>query len=146
MKNLKSEVVKLDNSKPKTLKVVAYCRYPYEDASYNGVVLDEMEKELTVPGLDGNVLTWHIDLDTGEVEEFKEFNYSKEFTVWYKIVDEGNYYLLDKNNKVCKSIENDYVIDSLQIDGDGYGDYMVLTIKNGIVQNWNGDMVIQDFY
>ncbi|MBO6031893.1 MAG: hypothetical protein J6Q22_10670 [Prevotella sp.] len=70
-----------------------------------------------------------IDIETGEI------------IGWPKEVNVRTHY------KVCdccgikyKEIKyRDYVPEFLSIDGDGYGDYIMITIEDGKIKNWNED-------
>lgn len=121
----------------KTVKVEAAVRYP-EDAKVNGK--DEDNDNPAMPFLSkrkgdyGDEWVWKLEIDaaTGAVMDWPKETVAK---VWYKVCDE------------CKvEIEGippyeEYVPDFLSIDDEGYGDYINLTIADGIIQNWNGKAV-----
>lgn len=66
--------------------------------------------------------------------------------IFSKPVDEGYYTFMDKDFKVLKEI-NDYVPKGLDIDDDGYGDYITLTImKNGMIKDWKPMVILEAFY
>lgn len=79
----------------------------------------------------GKILEWPL----GQVGEF-----------YLKVVDEGSYYLLDENQKIVASIEQNYVPNQLLPPNDGYGDYVNFKIdENGIVTNWYKMPVVSEF-
>ena len=54
-----------------------------------------------------------------------------------KLVDEGIYVLVDSNIKQI-SVYRDYVPKCLEIDENGWGDYLEFTIENnGKIKNWS---------
>lgn len=63
-----------------------------------------------------------------------------------KVVDEGKYYLLDKDLNALHSLIEEYVPDSYSVDGE-YGDYIHLHIdlKNGKILNIKKDATFQEF-
>lgn len=75
-----------------------------------------------------------IDIDTGEVvnlpEEFKDLSIRN-----LKIVDSGIYVLTNEDGEPLYS-RYGYVPDCLQIDENGYGDYIEMTVKDGFIENW----------
>jgi hypothetical protein len=120
----------------KTLKVRAGVRY-YEDATINGV--EDTEGDLT-PCKEGENWCPIIEIETGIIKNWEQ---GKTADVHFKVCDDGNYYLLDKNEEVV--LEKDgYVPDCLAINSNGYGDYIIMKIdENGIIEDWKFD--IDDF-
>jgi hypothetical protein len=121
----------------KTLKVEANVRY-WEDATVNGVA-DE----------NGDLIPFRIDemwcpvieIDTGII---KDWPIGTVASIHYKVVDEGNYYLIDEDNNTVLSIEQDYVPSILCPKENGYGDYIIMDIsENGQIADWKID--ITDF-
>lgn len=83
-----------------------------------------------------------IDLDSGKVINWKQGDTAK---IYSKPVDAGEYTLLDKDFKELETI-CDYVIEGLDIDDDGYGDYVIFSIQeSGRVLNWNSNKILSNF-
>jgi hypothetical protein len=79
-----------------------------------------------------------IDVDTKKVLGWNET--VGEVSIFAKVCDEGLYKYYDKNANIVQTIDNEYVPDFLQVNEDGYGDYLNLTIsKNGVIENFNID-------
>lgn len=107
----------------------------WEDADVNGN--EDDEDGTNIPLKNGNL--WEITI---EIESGKILNWPANTTasVHYKVCDQGNYYLLDKEFNILFSREDNYVPDVLAPCGQGYGDYVILDIdENGIISNWNND-------
>lgn len=76
---------------------------------------------------------WHatIDIDTGKVHKWPIGRVGE---CSMKVVDQGNYYLLNKAGKKLAEIEGDYVPDCIP---GSYGDYIEFNIDgDGIVNGW----------
>lgn len=117
---------------------VKYCqlsvqpRY-WEDATVNGV--EDVEGTL-LPCISGNLWKPLIDIDAGIIVNWEAGKTAK---THFKVCDAGSYYLLDKNNEVVLSIEDDYVPNKL-IPGQ-YGDYIVMDIdETGKIANWKPNL------
>lgn len=108
----------------KFLIVEAEVRY-WEDAIINGVHDEDGDK---VPFRDG--LMWRpvVDLDTGCIVDWPQGT-TADFH--YKVCDQGEYWLADKNmNKILKWSDH-YVPDEFLCFGDdGYGDYIIFNVEN----------------
>lgn len=119
----------------KTLQVEANVRY-WEDSEWNGK--EDTEDGTLALCKNGDVWKPIIDLETGTIKNWKQGTTA---SIHYKIADEGSYYLLDENNDVVKSIENDYVPSILSPKENGYGDYIIMDIdENGKIENWKTDL------
>jgi len=82
-----------------------------------------------------------IDIKTGQIENWKA-GVSGDF--YLKVVDMGSYYLVDSEDNVLKSIEQDYVPNEL-INGE-WGDYVDFKIdENGLITNWLKSPSFKDF-
>ena len=115
----------------KYIIVDARVRY-WEDARINGV---EDEQGDLVPFRDGDSWKPVIDLENGIVKDWPQ---GMTASTYYKVCDDGDYWLADSDgNKRFKSIGY-YVPDKYLFHGDkGYGDYIILDIdENGKIQNW----------
>lgn len=87
---------------------------------------------------------WRIVID---VEEGIILNWKKGVIadVHYKVCDDGNYYLLDKNDKDIVSKEG-YVPKILDLYNQSFGDYVILKIdENGRIAKWNKEASLDDF-
>jgi len=63
--------------------------------------------------------------------------------IHYKICDDGRYFLLDENNNVVMSIEDDYVPNCLSPKSNGYGDYIIMDVsEDGKISNWKFSTVV----
>lgn len=103
-------------------------RYP-EDNTVNG----QSDEEGNLPLMSGSMWEIDVDLDTGKIVDWPEGNTAKIYT---KVVDSGMYYLIEEGEEIF-SLEEEYVPDCLQLDDNGYGDYVVITIEpDGKIVNW----------
>jgi hypothetical protein len=120
------------------LLVQAGVRY-WEDAEVNGV--EDKEGDM-IPCRNGDLWEPVIDLETGQITNWEK---GKEADIHYKVCDNGEYWLLDKEgNKVVKETSQ-YVPDYLTIDDNGYGDYIIMQVdKNGFIQNWEFSLELFD--
>lgn len=79
-----------------------------------------------------------IDVDTKKVLGWDET--AGDVSIFAKVCDEGVYKYYDKDANIVLKIDNVYVPDFLQVNENGYGDYLNLTIsKNGVIENFNID-------
>lgn len=79
-----------------------------------------------------------IDVDNKKVVDWNET--AGEVSIFAKVRDEGVYKYYDKDGNIIQTIEDEYVPDFLQVNENGYGDYLNLTIsKNGVIENFNID-------
>ena len=69
---------------------------------------------------------WQITIDLENVRVL-EWPQGVEARVFYKVCDDGTYYLLDGDKNVLKEV-NCYVPDMLSYIDDGYGDYIDMKI------------------
>jgi hypothetical protein len=114
----------------KTLRVVAEARY-WEDSTVNGV--EDTEGTL-IPCRDGDNWCPVIDVETGIITNWEK---GKTAEIHYKVCDQCSWSLLDTEDNVVATQEDDYVPDTLCPEGDGYGDYIIMNIdENGQIQNW----------
>lgn len=79
-----------------------------------------------------------IDVDTKKLVGWMETN--DIVSIFAKVCDEGIYRYYDKDKNVVLEKENEYVPDFLQVEEDGFGDYLNMTItKDGVIKNFNID-------
>lgn len=81
-------------------------------------------------------LSLKIDIETGVVCGWIDQHFNEDFTIYAKVVDEGEYALYDSNDNLIASYEG-YVPDILSCIDDGYGDYLSMTISPlGYIDLW----------
>jgi len=125
---------------PIYLQVDAVVRY-WDDAKING-------EEAQIDGEDTPLKvgdSWRplIRLSDGVILDWPQGTTAK---THYKVCDSGNYYLLDADNGLLASRENNYVPDCLSPQQSGYGDYIILNIdENGVIAGWRGDLDSDDW-
>lgn len=79
-----------------------------------------------------------IDVDTKKLVGWLETN--DIVSIFAKVRDEGIYRYYDKDKNVVLEKENEYVPDFLQVEEDGFGDYLNMTItKEGVIEKFNID-------
>ena len=112
------------------LKVVAPPRY-WEDTKVNGQ--KDVDGTL-IPFREGDNWCPIIELSNGRVLNWPEIT----ARIYYKVCDEGSYYLLDDNKDLIGKWAGFYVPDDfLCHGGNGYGDYIILSIdKFGMIKDW----------
>lgn len=116
-----------------TLDVSAGVRY-WEDGIVNGV--EDTEGKL-IPCRKGDMWAPVIDLQTGVIQDWPA---GVKADIHYKVCDAGVYILRDaEGNEVTK--KEGYVPAMLSPGGDGYGDYIIMTVDgNGQIENWEVDL------
>lgn len=113
----------------KYLQACVSARY-WEDAILNGV--EDIDKNM--PCIDGDLWKPLINLETGIIENWIIGNTAN---IYYKSCNQNSFYLLDENKNVIGKIEDDYVIDTMHPDNDGYRDYVIMQIdENGKILNF----------
>jgi len=112
----------------KTLHVKAGVRY-WDDTRVDG---EEDEKGDLIPCRIGNYWCPIIDIESGRIINWVT---GKSADIHYKICDDGIYTLKDEDNNIV--LENDgYVIDSLSIGEQGFGDYIIIKVdESGFIKN-----------
>ena len=132
---------------PKTLKAFFPVRFP-SDSMVNGVAdSDEnptmplLSKEITVDKYwEYRAMNIEIDVPTGKV---KDWEMGVVATLNIKVVDAGVYSLFNGEGRRIAHIENDYAPETFEIDGNGYGDYIIITIQaDGIIKGWKANRVL----
>ena len=102
------------------------------DATVNGV--EDVGGKL-IPCRSNNLWLPKIRLCDGQIMSWPE---GTSADIYYKICDEGEYFLADFNGKQIAKWNGYYVPDDiLCIDDKGYGDYIILKINGeGRIKNW----------
>ncbi|MCJ8293543.1 MAG: hypothetical protein MJK15_03975 [Colwellia sp.] len=102
--------------------------------------LDEEEKP--VPMLKGDTWDAIVDINTGIIRDWPQ---GEEREYYWKICDAGSYHLLDSDEQIVLSINNNYVPNNL-LPGE-WGDYLELKINgDGLITNWLSNPTAEDFY
>lgn len=107
----------------------------WEDAEVNGKPEEDDNPTIPCRRADG----WRpvIDLDTGKILGWPAGVTAK---THYKVCDAGRYTLLDADCNEVISV-NSYVPKMLSPGGDGFGDYVIMTIgPDGVIENWRADL------
>ena len=113
----------------KYLQACVGARY-WEDAILNGV--EDIDKNM--PCIDGDLWKPLINLETGIIENWIIGNTAD---IHYKSCDQNSFYLLDENKNVIGKIEDDYVINTMCPNDNGYRDYVIMQIdENGKILNF----------
>lgn len=132
MKILVKEIKEVEVVK---LNVLAKVRY-WDDTDINGEK-DTVDGD-NIPCKKGDYWCPEIELSTGKILNW-ENGVSAE--VHYKVCDCFTGHLLDSNEKIIASIENDYVPSIMCPKDAGYGDYIIMDIdEKGFIQNWKCDL------
>ena len=116
------------------------CPISFEDAELDGEEDDENEPQIQcVEGDRWNIL---IDIKTGQVINWKP---GVEADVFYKVCDDGIYTAYDNSMDEVHEIE-DYVPKLMQLNENGYGDYIEITInKDGFIKKWPDNNKIKGY-
>jgi len=95
----------------------------------------------STPMLVGEKWVAHVDIDTGQIEEWPE---GETADIHVKVCDRGVYKLLDENQVEVARIDG-YVPNSI-VPGS-YGDYVELKIDSeGIITNWPKHPILDEFF
>lgn len=109
-----------------------------ESAEINGI--KETEENLNMPFVtEGGELRKHnwkftIDVETGKILGWPQ---GTDACVFYKVCDQGIYEYKDVVGNLLYKEEWDYVPRFLQINEEGWNDYIFIDIdENGYIENW----------
>ena len=106
----------------------------WEDAIVNGEP-DEYGK--LIPLRLGDYWCPTIMLETGRILDWPE---GTEARVHYKVCDDGRYSLLSPAGEVVVTMD-DYVPSMMSPAGNGYGDYVIMSIgHDGVIAGWKADL------
>lgn len=115
----------------KTIQVKAEVRY-WEDSEINGV--SDTESGDNVPCKNNSLWCPLIEIETGLI---RNWEIGVTANIHYKVCDCCGFDLMDDKGEVIFTQEDGYVPDSLATDGEGYGDYIIMSIDaNGFIENW----------
>ena len=110
----------------KTIRIeIPYCSIDVEEDWDDDLPLYNKRKE-----------TWvaDVDIETGIIKKWKQGCSGRIFD---KVRDGGTYHLLDENDNIVATIDDDYVPNDAIPPDDGFGDYIDLEIdENGKITNW----------
>ena len=85
-------------------------------------------------------IVWNLNIKTGTIDDWD----CGEVCINFKVVDSGVYTLVENGKDLVT--KEDYVPDFLQIDENGYGDYVEITVdENGHIYDW-GETQIQEVF
>ena len=118
------------------LEIVAPVRY-WEDCSIHLVNDDRMGDcipDELIPCREGENWCPIIEIDTGKILNWQQ---GIEAKVFFKVCDEGSYYLKDEQGETIAAIEKFYVPTLIDLTGKSFGDYLYFSIdENGKIANW----------
>lgn len=122
----------------KFIEVSAGVRY-WEDAEIDGSPDDGG----LIFGRIGDRWSVKINLETGEVSGWPS---GVSADIHYKVCDDGEYWLLDDCGVRIKKWSDYYVPNEfLCVGGNGYGDYIIMKIKDdGFVPGWRAPLIEDD--
>jgi hypothetical protein len=127
------EFTQVISKEVKYLKAECGVRY-WEDGEVNGV--EDTNGEL-VPLRVKDAWCPTIDLETGIIQNWPAGTTAD---LHYKVCDAGRYFLLDADQNVVREI-NGYVPKIMWPGGNGYGDYVIMTIgPDGQIANWKVEL------
>ena len=78
-------------------------------------------------------IIWDIDIQSGVIKGWE----GKGCSLYFKVVDSGEYALLANGVEVARAV-NEYVPKFLQLDGDGWDDYISISVDStGKIRKWD---------
>jgi len=90
-----------------------------------------------------------------EIEDYDNFKFNIDllqkdrngkFFIHKKLADTGIYTFLDSNKKELEKIENEYVLNGLDIEDAGYGDYIIMVFiqkeNKTFISSFNSDVIL----
>lgn len=103
---------------------------------------DDGGMDKNFPLRSGNQWLATVDIDTGKIREWPPEKTGL-FEIHEKVVDEGIYELIDGSGVQVAILHHEYVPDV--VPGE-YGDYVVMTILDGVIKNWPRNPNVADFF
>jgi hypothetical protein len=118
-------------SEPVFIEVRAGVRY-WEDATVNGI---QDETGTLIPHRRDSAWCPVIRLADGVVMDWPQGTVSD---IYYKVCDDGDYWLLDRERVRVKKWKGHYVPNRFLCHGDnGFGDYVILKVRaDGSIEQW----------
>lgn len=106
----------------------------WEDGVVNGEVDDEDNPKMPFSGHGKWLIS--INLETGAIDGWPQGVTAE---THYKVCDDGVYTLMNRTEVVVR--KDGYVPDMLAPMGEGYGDYVILSIgADGVIAGWKADL------
>lgn len=105
---------------------------------------DDYDLQLDTPMLNETKDSWQADvmIGSGQILDWPD---GIELDLYCKVCDAGSYHLLDNEDNVIASIEDNYVPHGV-VPGD-YGDYVDLKIgSDGVIKNWPQKPDVSEFF
>lgn len=131
---MKIQIKKIVDVEVKYLKAVCRVRY-WEDASVNGDPEDDENPK--IPFANGEDWAVIIELEGGAILDWPK---GVTADLHYKVCDEGRYDLLDENKSPVVGYAG-YVPAMMSPGGNGYGDYVIMSINSdGVISDWIADV------
>lgn len=114
----------------------------WEDAKINGI--EDTYGEL-MPLKENQSVRMTIDLESGRVLNWPEGTTAK---LYYKVCDQGEYFLLNDIQETIAKYKSDYVPDSFLCFGDeGFGDYIIMNInEEGFIESYTKPQIRKDLW
>lgn len=135
-----------NKNQPVFLKAVLPVRNP-QNSRFNGEWDDEHNPKMPLitksAGSDfaDHAMTLVIDIKSGKVQDWTEGDVAQ---IDNKVIDAGVYSILNQDGDALVVTENHYVPAALQLDDDGYDDYVRITIEEeGYIREWYPPLVQQ---
>jgi hypothetical protein len=121
------------------LVVEANVRY-WEDATINGA--EDINGDLT-PCRVGNLWNPTINIETGEIQRWPQGTVA---SIYFKVCDEGRYWIVDDEGNMQAKWKGHYVPDEILAIGDsGYGDYIILEVgADGLIKDWKKPQITEE--
>ena len=80
-------------------------------------------------------IEWDVDIRSGQIMNWDD---NVNVKVYFKVVDMGVYSILaDGGDITLCEVKGEYVPKFLQIDKNGFDDYIAITINNGCIMGWD---------
>lgn len=131
---MKMEISIKSKVEVKTLIADMGVRY-WEDGVVNGVQDDDDNPKM--PLIENGAWKLRIDLASGVIADWPKGTTA---SVHYKVCDAGVYSLADAAGNVV-AVKDGYVPAMLSPEGDGYGDYVILSVDaEGKIDGWEADL------
>lgn len=126
---------------PTYIEVEAEVRY-WEDTTVNGI--EDIDGTL-IPLRYGKLWKPVIRLTDGKI---RNWPHGTTADIHYKVCDQGEYWILDKEGRRIMKYNGAYVPDKFLCHGDhGYGDYIIFNVgRDGKIVDWRVPEVNRDMW